>query len=141
MCDHCEVKPPPPPKHTVRAEYVAAKELVAKLEGELRTLSNKMFEELSKVEEEATEPFRKAMEQARIAAIDKHRAEHAAEVAKIDELRTQAGEARRRFASFKFECNHKDENGLSAVQQHWPLGSTIEDRPYMKCSVCAETWK
>lgn len=141
MCDHCAVKPPEPVKHTAREEYLAAKELVAKLETELRTLSNRMFEELGKVEDAAVEPFRKDMEAARIAAIDKHRLEHAAEIAKIDELRIQAGEARRRFASFKFECDHKDENGNSAVQPYYPLMSSIEDKPTMKCSICAETWK
>lgn len=124
-----------------RQEFLAAKLLVTVLENDLRTLSNSLFEGLGKAEDAALNPFRAEMERARLAAIDKFKIEHLADYARLDELRTKAGEARRAFAGYQYECDHKDENGHSAVTPQFSYGSDANDKHTVQCSICGEVWR
>lgn len=124
-----------------RQEFLAAKLLVTVLENDLRTLSNSLWDGLGKVEEEVTRPFDDARKLARGLAIDKYAADHAADYARMEELKKQAHEARRQLAGYQYNCDHKDEQGNSALAPQFGYGLDPSDKHTVKCTVCGETWK
>lgn len=124
-----------------REGYIAAREKLSALTGQVHKLSDRLWNELIAAEDAACAPLRKQLLDAREAAVEKYRAAHEAEYAQLKELIAARGEAARAFNQLEFDCNHVDENGQSAIQSQWTLGMEKGDKPRVKCSICAETWE